>query len=275
MRHTSLTYAAYATPVRIGFGENRDVRMHFCLGGAAEIRAGGVPLLSTAQDCCVIPANAPTDLHLGRGYRTLTVRLDSDALARKLAAMLGYAPAGALSFDAAMMPRDSAFEKVRRAVCFVADELDASGPDHLLMAELEQLMMVYFLRGCRHSHRHLLERPAADAAPRQVRRAEDFIDANLNQPITVEAIADATGVSARSIFKGFRDSRGCSPMEFVKSRRLERAHEMLRAAEPGVTVTGVALSCGFANTGHFARNYRGRFGELPSETLARTLGLAE
>jgi transcriptional regulator GlxA family with amidase domain len=32
-------------------------------------------------------------------------------------------------------------------------------------------------------------------------------------------------------------------------------------------VTGVAFACGFQNLGHFARDYRLRFGELPSETL--------
>jgi AraC-like DNA-binding protein len=46
---------------------------------------------------------------------------------------------------------------------------------------------------------------------------------------------------------------------------------MLQATIQGTSVTQVALRCGFQNTGHFAREFRPAFGELPSETLRRLL----
>ena len=52
--------------------------------------------------------------------------------------------------------------------------------------------------------------------------------------------------------------------------RLERAHDTLLAAIPGsTTVTEVALRWGFPHLGEFAARYSARFGEKPSETLAR------
>ena len=53
-----------------------------------------------------------------------------------------------------------------------------------------------------------------------MRRAEQYIEANWNRAITVEALAAATSVSARSLFYSFRAARGCSPMDFVKRLRL-------------------------------------------------------
>jgi transcriptional regulator GlxA family with amidase domain len=43
---------------------------------------------------------------------------------------------------------------------------------------------------------------------------------------------------------------------------------MLLAADRTATVVAVAFACGFSNPGHFARDYRQAFGELPSATLA-------
>jgi transcriptional regulator GlxA family with amidase domain len=57
-------------------------------------------------------------------------------------------------------------------------------------------------------------------------------------------------------------------MAFAKRMRLRRAHEQLSFGNDSVTVTEVALACGFGNLGHFAKDYARAFGEKPSETLA-------
>lgn len=84
----------------------------------------------------------------------------------------------------------------------------------------------------------------------------------------MEALAAAAGASTRSVFKAFRELRDCSPMAFVKSIRLGHARRMLQQPNPTTTVVSVAFACGFLNPGHFARDYRLAFGELPSVTLA-------
>ena len=96
-------------------------------------------------------------------------------------------------------------------------------------------------------------------------RAEEYIEANWNSVLTIESLAEAIGASARSI--SFQKARGYSPMAFAKMTRLRHARRKLSAPEADTTVTGVALECGFQNTGHFAMSYRKHFGELPSETL--------
>jgi AraC-like DNA-binding protein len=157
---------------------------------------------------------------------------------------------------------------------FLVDQLggvDCTIPS-LALAELEQSIMVSFLCGNRHNHSHLLDRTATRVAPWQVRRAEDYIEANWDQPITVEALAAATGASARSIFHVFKESRGYSPMAFLKQVRLRQARRMLMMPGPDASVTTVAIACGFSNLGHFAKDYDRMFGELPSVTRNRAKG---
>jgi len=82
-------------------------------------------------------------------------------------------------------------------------------------------------------------------------------------------MANVSGVSARSLFRQFRKARGHSPADFVKRVRLDHARRMLEQADSESSVIQIALKCGFQNSGHFARDYRGTFGELPSATLQR------
>jgi transcriptional regulator GlxA family with amidase domain len=56
-------------------------------------------------------------------------------------------------------------------------------------------------------------------------------------------------------------------MAFVKRVRLENARRALQRQGEPVSVIDIASQCGFLNPGHFARDYRLAFGELPSQTL--------
>jgi len=121
---------------------------------------------------------------------------------------------------------------------------------------------------CRNNFSEVLEQEAPSAAAQQVRRAEEYIEAHWNEPITVERLAALTNVSVRSLYLAFERGRGYSPKAFVKMVRLRKARDTLRDAAAD-TVTATALAHGFHNLGHFARDYRLMFGETPSQTLAR------
>ena len=78
----------------------------------------------------------------------------------------------------------------------------------------------------------------------------------------------ASGVSARSLHAGFRRFRDATPMGYLKNYRLAMARKALKAGgQGGVSVTNVALACGFTHLSKFARDYHERYGERPSDTL--------
>jgi AraC family transcriptional regulator, ethanolamine operon transcriptional activator len=105
---------------------------------------------------------------------------------------------------------------------------------------------------------------------RCVRRARDFIEANLGVPLMLESLCGETGVSARTVENAFHAVMGLSPGQFIKSRRLNAARHALTGAHSRQTsVKSIALSCGFWHLGRFAHDYKGYFGESPSATLSR------
>jgi AraC-like DNA-binding protein len=97
---------------------------------------------------------------------------------------------------------------------------------------------------------------------------EAWIDAHLEEPITIGRLCEVAGVGERALQKAFESRRGLSPMRFVVERRLAAARRLLESASPDDAVTDVAMRLGF-HLGRFAGLYRDVFGEAPSQTLAR------
>lgn len=216
----------------------------------------------------------PAELHVGSGFEELTVQLDASAVQRALASLIGAEVNGDLVFEPVLDFENPVNRLWRRLLQFLIDELDThdAGLPLAALGEIEQSLIVMFLKANRHRFSAQLQKQQPGAAPRQVRLAEEYIEAHWNQPITVELLAQLTNVSARSIFDSFRKGRGYSPMAFVKQVRLRHARRMLLAPADDTTVAKVAFVCGFGNLGNFAKDYRAAFGELPSNTLRMASG---
>jgi len=167
-----------------------------------------------------------------------------------------------------------AIVRMRGLIEFLAKQLsrDSQGMPLVTLVEIEQALMTWFLVGNRHNYSHLLNGRSRSASPWQVKIVEEYIEANWDQPLTVEILVAVTGASARSLFHAFKQSRGYSPITFLRQVRLQRAWLMLNGQEREVSVTDVAYACGFVNLGHFARYFRDKFGETPSAVLARAKG---
>jgi AraC family transcriptional regulator, ethanolamine operon transcriptional activator len=103
---------------------------------------------------------------------------------------------------------------------------------------------------------------------RYVRRACDFVESHLREGINTEILADACGVSLRTLEYAFIDVLNMGLHEYIKGRRLNAARrELIRCQSSGLSVSRVALDYGFAHLSLFAKSYSKLFGELPSETL--------
>lgn len=105
-----------------------------------------------------------------------------------------------------------------------------------------------------------------------VRRAVDYIEANLCAPLTLADIVRAAGVSGRGLFRHFRGATGESPMAYLRRARFARVRDALRRARADEHVVDIAAFWGFDHMGRFAVEYRRRFGETPSATKAAARG---
>jgi AraC-like DNA-binding protein len=248
----------------------------FCLDGRGESFIGEAAIPITEDHSSVVGPHVETRMRFDAGFRGLTLHVARDTLARKLEALLGFRPEeDNIEFSPRVSLVDPLARHLQHSTLFLAQELDASdapSPD-MAFKEFEEYLILLFLRANRHTFSDLLHAPErGNNAPWQVKLAEDYLEANWAKSVTIEDIAAKAGVSARSIFKAFRQSRGYSPMSFLKELRLKKAREMLQRAEHEASVAGIARRCGFLSLGHFARDYEKRFGERPSITLRGARG---
>jgi len=86
---------------------------------------------------------------------------------------------------------------------------------------------------------------------------------------SVKDLCNETGVSERTLRRGFRERFGVSPKQYLQAQRLVGVRRQLRTAGPETTITDIANRWGFWHMGQFAADYRRQFGELPSETFQR------
>jgi len=94
-----------------------------------------------------------------------------------------------------------------------------------------------------------------------VHRAQSVLIEKLDQPPSLERLAELVGSSPRNLSRRFRRSLGVSVGEYQQVLRLERARTLLQ--EEGSKVDDVARACGFAGARQLRNLYRERFGCSP------------
>lgn len=91
--------------------------------------------------------------------------------------------------------------------------------------------------------------------------AIDYVEANLDQSLTLAGIADKVHLSAYHFARLFRAATGDSLMNYVRGRRLSEAVRLL--GEGTDSVLDIALACGFTSHEGFTRAFRKEFGISP------------
>ncbi len=87
--------------------------------------------------------------------------------------------------------------------------------------------------------------------------------------LSPEKLAPLFGITARSIQRLF-ENEGTTFTRFLREHRLQRVHRMLASRRwDAVTVTEIALACGFEELSHFNRHFRARFGMTPRDIRER------
>ena len=95
-----------------------------------------------------------------------------------------------------------------------------------------------------------------------LRAARDHIDRHYQAPLDLDALAAVAGVSKYHFVRTFEAAYGETPMRYLTRRRIERAQDLLRAAN--LTVTEVCMLVGFASLGSFSSRFTQLVGESPT-----------
>jgi AraC family transcriptional regulator len=103
-------------------------------------------------------------------------------------------------------------------------------------------------------------------SPRQKRRLLDFIEANLDQSLSLADLAGVAGVGVSQLKALFPQSLGLPVHQYVMRRRVERAKCLLLSGEAPISET--ALAAGFAHQSHMAQWMKRILGVTPRALIA-------
>jgi transcriptional regulator GlxA family with amidase domain len=97
---------------------------------------------------------------------------------------------------------------------------------------------------------------------RHLLRAKDLADARYFEPLGVEDLARAAGLSRAHFSREFRRAYGESPHAYLLTRRLERAAALLRATDR--SVADICVSVGLQSVGSFTSSFTRTYGVSPT-----------
>lgn len=87
------------------------------------------------------------------------------------------------------------------------------------------------------------------------------IERNLEQPVTLNSIAEACGISRSHLANAFGTATGLPVMKYLRARRLSKAARMLVGGAPDILA--IALAAGYGSHEAFTRAFREQFNRTP------------
>ncbi|MNY13667.1 Bifunctional transcriptional activator/DNA repair enzyme AdaA [compost metagenome] len=96
---------------------------------------------------------------------------------------------------------------------------------------------------------------------RQVLRGKEFIDSHFSEALTIGQIAGTAGMSEYHFFRLFKKIIGSTPYQYMLSKRLYAASELLKA---DYSVSDTAITTGFSDIYSFSKAFKKHFGISPT-----------
>lgn len=134
--------------------------------------------------------------------------------------------------------------------------------DPLCILSIRSPVQQLVLRLCR---RYATQRLASPANA-HVKNAMIYLRKHLADPLSLDTLAAAVGISKYHLARQFRLFTGSTVVQTLNRMRCAEARRLL---EGGMSVSAAAASCGFDNLSYFTRTYKKYLGILPSEQMPK------
>lgn len=137
-----------------------------------------------------------------------------------------------------------------------------------LQAEIKEALCVDRIRGAGDRQRVALQARFGALQPK-LSEAVMLMEANIEEPLATDDIANLVGISRRQLERQFKQYLGSVPSRYYLELRLQRARQLL--LDSNQSIVQVGLSCGFSSGSHFSTAYGALFGITPREERQRKL----
>ncbi|MCF8474047.1 MAG: AraC family transcriptional regulator [Emcibacter sp.] len=269
----SVNYMQYGTDICVEPGYlGRFFLFQLPIEGAARIITGNKDFITTAGMSSAINPTDYTKMQWNDDCKKLLVQVRAEAMEMRLSRLLMRPVEKPILFDPCITTNNKQATEWWQQIQHLVNDLDnGMNPwrSHHILEDMERNLLTNLLYSFNHNYSDALLAQEIQVAPKHVRQAENYIHEHLKDPLSIDDLVEVTGVSQRSIFEGFKNFRGTTPMKYILQLRLEKVRKELQKSGSDRTVTDIALKWGFNQLGRFAVSYKKIYGESPSETLKK------
>lgn len=274
LRDVSLNVLGYGAEVAIDPGERGDFYLaQLPLGGSAQLVCGKEQVQIDAGVLSILQPHARSRMVWSSDCSMILVQVPRSVVHARAAQWgeasgEGAAPHFSLSYSR-NVPDVAAWWQ---AVADLTGNIDRFGGRWLshpaAYAAMEEFLLSAFtaLLGSPGPAQRLADR----GDERSLRRAKEYVHANLGRALSSAEIAHHACVCPRTLEAVFKRHGEPPPLAYARGARLQAVHDALRVARQegrSPQITELAFSYGFLHLGRFAAQYKARFGCSPSETL--------
>lgn len=244
------------------------------LRGSARLVQNGNETTMTGAEGGAFRATSGTQISFSDSNVHRNLWIDARTLEQALEHMLDDRLRSPLRFTPRVDWAGGIAASLRWQIDFLLQEVERSGgvlDSRVMLASVTDLILSLVVRGLPNNYSERLENDRCFAAPKYVRRAEDFMRANVAVPLRMEQIALAAGCSVRTLGAVFRRFRDTSPLGALHAIRLDEVRAEFVLGGTDAAIPKIARRFGFTNSGRFNAAYCRRFGESPRETIRRRI----
>jgi AraC family transcriptional regulator len=219
-------------------------------------RGGFVPFVKTHGATTIIPASGggpPTRLMTAAEVLICAIRPDA---VQAVVAETEERTLANLDFVAGIHDRD-----LLDLLRMLGREINTNSPSGTLYTDSLAFSLLARVIGLASRPSRPLFATRSALGPRQRQRVSDYIDAHLERKIGLQDLANHLGYSRGHFLRMFRNATGTTPHQYLSDRRVERAKALL--SEGDMSLSEVALACGFSSQSHLATEFRRRVGTSP------------
>ncbi|MEQ4670063.1 AraC family transcriptional regulator [Providencia manganoxydans] len=267
-----LYYLRYGDTVQIQHKEQANCFiLHIPLRSDAALFDGTAYFDQNNEHIVLINQNNSSQLIWDHQEETLLIFIPYSLLERTLVSQLGHLIDTPIVFETALSSYNaSTWRHLAKYLLSCISDHEVLRQQKYVVSQLEKLIVSSILSTFPHNHSAGNNQRISNVCPRHVKKAQDFLHIHAHENITMEQLALVAGVSSRSLYSGFRHFLNVSPMQYLKTLRLDKVRSELLSGDVN-NITGIALRWGFAHMGRFSAEYKARFGETPSQSLKGTL----
>ncbi|WP_417615259.1 AraC family transcriptional regulator [Oceanisphaera sp.] len=267
--NVTLGHVEYATDVVVNIDDlEQSYIINLPLLGEQHMEYKRESFVSTPSVGAIISPNQPFSMSMSENCRKKMVRFPRLVVEEKLSRLLGRRISCPIAFDT-QVSLDGPMQQWWKMVQNIQDILE---PENSLCdlpevwGNLENTLITSLLYTQHHNFSNeLLDR--REGRPSYLTRLESRLTEFVEQPLSLADLERMSGVSRERLYRDFQTYHGETPIAFFRNMRFENVRTRLMQARPSESVSSIAMDCGFQQMGHFSKEYKTRFSELPSETL--------